>query len=252
MEETKVVTAADSDYFYSLMTLLTTLFHRGNLRGLDVDVWDLGLTERQLKLLNLVDFVKIKKFEFIKEPFEGAFGISPNSYTWKIFAIRESMTSNKNILWLDAGVAVASKLDLLNNFDSPVFFRNNDYKNRDWTSSECAKTMMATELELNAFQLHANILYFPKESEISRLIVTDWVKWGSLRSVSYSSDTKHRHDQSILSILASRMRVELLNQDQYILEDENYQMAVDSNILFLAHRRKFSWVDLNALIKIKL
>ena len=126
MSEIKIATAADSEYFYAIMTLLTTLFHSGGLSELEVDVWDLGLTEHQVKILSCVNFVKLRRFDYDLEPFPGAFGIKHDTFAWKPFAIESSMPQNKGLLWLDAGVAVASNImSFVNSNNSPIFVQNN-------------------------------------------------------------------------------------------------------------------------------
>jgi hypothetical protein len=251
VSEIKIVTAADSEYFYALMTLLTTLFHSGGLSELEVDVWDLGLSERQVRILSCVDFVKLRYFDGSLEPFPGAFGIQQDSFAWKPFAIESSMPLEKGLLWLDAGVAVSSNImSYIRSYNSPIFIQNNDHLNRDWNSRQCQDLMKLNEQELNSFQLHGNILYFDSRDKQSLAILREWVYWTSKESVSFSLDPVHRHDQSVLSILANRYRIPLISQDRVVQENELYQMAYDANITFLAHRRRFSWIDLDSIISL--
>jgi lipopolysaccharide biosynthesis glycosyltransferase len=250
----RIVTAADKAYFYALMTLITTNFHR-NDRNLQIEIWDLGLTPKQLQFLSLPmnQNIKLRNLSDLKRPpFRGAYDPKIESFAWKPLIIQESLKSTEALLWLDAGVAVCNDItsifeDL--NFNKMSFYENSDYLNIDFTSKKCLRVMNASEQELFAPQIHGNILGF-QNSDNSIALVDDWCKFMERREVATSTFNDHRHDQSVLSILIAQRNIKILKPFGVINESADYQNAVNDGDLLLAHRRKFNWIDYNTLLNL--
>jgi hypothetical protein len=252
MQDFVIVTAADSRYFHSLLTLLTTNFHRNSPNTL-IHVWDLGFTDEQRTFLNLSFKLNIqihKVSELGKPPFRGAFNAAPRSFTWKPWIIYKTLLTHDHVLWLDSGVAVCNKLSYFNALfenEGNIFFKNNDYVNLDYTSRKCANLMQASSSELFSPQAHGNVLGFTKCNSTLNL-VEEWSRWMSSYDVAVSEELHHRHDQSVLSILLARNSVELLDSSDVILESNSFQLAVESKTQLLAHRRRFNWIDYNSIL----
>jgi hypothetical protein len=250
----RIVTAANSEYFHALFTLLTTNFHQ-NDPNLEIDVWDLGLSTHQRSILTSPLRQKVN-FHSIRElgipPFLGAFKVSPKSFAWKPRMIRAALRHATEVLWLDAGVAVVNNLDYF--FDSVAregycFFRNNEFKNLDYTSRDCARILGATNKMLFSAQIHGNILGFSNRPEALNL-VEEWCNYSSIRKAIVSKELLHRHDQSILSLLIARDELFVRDGSGVIAEYHDYQQALIENKLFLAHRRKFNWIDYNSILNL--
>jgi hypothetical protein len=254
MGKWRIATAANSDYFHSLLTLITTNFHRHD-PNLEIDVWDLGLTQAQRSLLSIPLKQKItlrSTDELGKPPFKNAFTIHPRSFTWKPWIIRHTLREGSNTLWLDAGVAVVNSLKtVFENIENQgyIFYKNNDYDNLTFTSKECARIMEATSQELFAPQIHGNILGFQSSGDTLELI-DRWCAFMGQPKVAISEEQSHRHDQSVLSILAARNGLMVSDGNEFIAENQHFQIAVDTQKIFLAHRRKFSWIDFNSIIDV--
>ena len=253
MVQKKIVTGADRNYFYALITLLSTLYHRGNLNDVSVDIWDLGLTKKQKVLLTLClrENWNILDIESLgSPPFPTAFDPSAQNFAWKPKIIQESLRGSNTLLWLDAGVCIANdinKLFELIDKQSTFFVKNNEFQNKDYISSECKALLSPSPSELDSFQIHANVLGFTNENE-SVSLLNEWVLICSEPNAVLSLDSNHRHDQTVLSILIARRNFPLSENKNFVLESDNYERAVKKSTLFLAHRRKFSWIDFNSLI----
>ena len=253
MSQRKIVTGANSDYFYSLITLLTTLLHRSDASEYDLDIWDLGLTEKQLSLIGLClrPSWKVRKLsELGSPPFPGAYRVNLRNFAWKSACIHLSIENCDSLLWIDSGVAFANPVQLI--FDQAennwcIVYKNNEYINRDWTSKSCANQMAATSSELEAYQIHANVLAFQANKESVNLI-SKWHEACRHPQNVVSLDPNHRHDQSVLSILISRFQIPIYSSTEIIQENSDFSLAVESNKIFLAHRQTFYWNDYNSLI----
>jgi hypothetical protein len=254
MSKYKIVTASNSDYFHSLMTLITTNFHRNDSQ-IELEIWDLGLTEIQLSVLELPlnQRVTIKKMEQLgKPPFKDAFATFPKTFTWKPWIIRHSLRNTEYLFWVDSGVAILGGLEKLKEiyeFEDQILFENNNCLNSEYTSDSCVKIMDATNIELSSNQIHCNVLGFANTAS-SIALLNQWCDWMAIPDVAYSDDLNHRHDQSVLSILAARNKLKLANAQLFIEEGIDFNFAINNGKLFLAHRRKFSWIDFNSILNI--
>ena len=249
----KVVTGANSDYFYSLITLLTTLFHRDDSSKYNLDIWDLGLTKNQLSLIDLClrpGWVVRKLSELGEPPFPGAYEAHLRNFAWKPACIEMSIENCDSLLWIDSGVAIANPIQSIFNDVKEkkiVVYKNNDFINRDWTSKSCADQIAATSSELNAPQIHGNILAFHPSIESLNLL-SKWHEACRDPKNVVSLEPSHRHDQSVLSLLVARFQIPIMSSTGIIQENSNFKLAVKKNKIFLAHRREFHWIDFNSLI----
>lgn len=249
----KLVTAADAGYFYSLLTLIQTLRTIDQDKRINLEIWDIGMEKWQRQILETVldDKTAIRSLhEKLREPFVGAFCPSGDNFAWKPFCIRESLQNCKHLIWLDAGVALTGELDdffiLLEQRDL-ILLDNFDRKNVDWTSSECQRLMNFDSSDQSGLQISANIIGFTN-SRFNVDLIEEWLAYCSIESVIKSSEPKHRHDQSVLSILAHRRSIDLVPFTRFAIEGSEYEEARLQSKVFLAHRRKFNWYDMNFLV----
>jgi hypothetical protein len=251
----KVVTGADANYFYSLLTLIQTLRTADTENQFFLDIWDLGLESWQTDILKTIldsrTSVRSLK-DHCEEPFADAFNNKAESFSWKPFCIKASLHNFENILWLDAGVAVTGNLEL---FFSElvqhgyVFLDNFERKNIDWTSQECLELMYFQAADESGLQISANIIGISNSKE-SRRLLDDWIQFCSIPESMFSNDSKHRHDQSVLSILIHRRGLTLTPFSNYACEGPEFHLARNTGHAFLAHRRTFNWFDMNFLVNL--
>lgn len=253
MNKFKVVTGADSGYFYSLLTLIQTLRTVDTENQFFLDIWDLGLEPWQTNILStmLNSRTSVKAIEdYHQEPFPNAFNNQTESFSWKPFCIRTSLLDFQNVLWLDAGVAISGKLDPVFSLlmqQGFLFFDNFERKNIDWTSRECLELMEFQTTDFGGLQISANMIGFTNSKESLELI-DEWIQFCSLPESMFSADPNHRHDQSVLSILIHRRNLPLAPFSRFAHEGPDFKLAVDSGITLLAHRRSFNWFDANFLV----
>jgi hypothetical protein len=249
----KVVTAANHDYFYSLLTLMQTFRFYNSTNDIFLEIWDLGLESWQRQILDLMknDQIRIRDLSVgIEEPFEGAFKASKKSYAWKAFCVRESFRNCENLVWVDSGVAIMKNLESFFTRIKEVgyvFFDNFGRTNDKWTSIECKKNMGFAMEESESLQISANIFGLNK-SHSNQELITQWVEQCSMEENMKSDDPNHRFDQSVLSILIFRRKYKLTPFLEYCLEGSNADIARNKDLFFLVHRRTFNWYDLNFLI----
>ena len=71
-------------------------------------VYDLGLTQRQVKTLRNLDFVDYRKFDFF---LYSAFVRNLKKYAWKTLVIQKTLSEFGGALWLDASVVFQETYD---------------------------------------------------------------------------------------------------------------------------------------------
>jgi hypothetical protein len=254
-KKNKVVTAANDQYFHSLLTLIQTLLECNVNMEITLEIWDIGLTSRQKQFLKLLESKHIcvrDLSEVSIEPFPGAFLGSKSNYAWKAFCVINSLQNSRNIIWIDAGVAVTADLSLFfEKIESEgyVFFDNFGRTNSEWTSNECKELMNFVANDEKGLQISANVFGVSNLSSTLDLIL-EWVEQCSQEKNMKSDNPKHRYDQSVLSILAFRKEIHLTAFTDFCLEGSDAGLARAENKLFLAHRRTFSWYNLNFLISL--
>lgn len=214
-----IITACNSNseynqrnYFNSLLTLISSI-HEYSFNVCDGGfyVYDIGLTENEVKTLNKIQNVYVEKFpDYLFDPeYTYSEYMDPRYHGYKCFALfsagHKLSNPGDNILWLDSGICAVQ--DIKGIFDiiekDHIFLVKDVHKNRDWTSEECVKQMNATEEELDANQLSSGVLGYRVKANYQCLIDVA-LNYSFYRDCIYSPLPNHRHDQSIYSILAKR------------------------------------------------
>jgi lipopolysaccharide biosynthesis glycosyltransferase len=244
-----IITGADSNYYLSLLSLIRSLSLSGNLEY-PLIIFDLGLKSWQIALLKEIipphyAYSKLPKdriFDGWDDP------STKDNYAWKARIIQEVVTKNTHYIWIDSGVVVCTSLQLVfDHIDESGSFliRNFEHKNLDWTSNACISEMNVTESELASHQLMGTFFGFALDNSKSLEAHNEWVHWcRNEKAVKGTHDT-HRHDQTILSVIAARLKLDLLDPANYMgigrgLTD--YRRAVSLEIPFLSHR---NWIYLS-------
>jgi hypothetical protein len=240
-----IVTAADSKYFYSLVSLLESLL-RSNNNERSTYVYDLGLQLWQREFLNEVlpaNFIclNLPKDE---ELFTGWNDPrNKDHYAWKPAAISNSINGHRGIFWIDAGVVVTSNLtDLEHGIDieGALLVKNENHLNLDWTSSFCANEMNVSRRELDSPQIMGNFFGMSLIHPSGKKLMSDWVTWCRIENVVKGDRKSHRHDQTVLSILAARNELTLLNDSTFTgigRFGKDFRQLANKGLVYIAHRR---------------
>ena len=237
-----IVTGANSRYFGSLLTLLTTSRDTGAAEIDGVVVWDLGLRRSQRSLLSHLDEVELMGLP-ARSRWPYADWADParlrECYAFKPFALLRTGFPGDTLLWLDAGVAVLGALN-------PVFEKierdgvflvdNPPHRNDRWTSEECAAVMGASDDELLAPQIEANIVGLQVGGRWQS-VFDEWLRYSTRRSAFVGDREHHRHDQTVLSILVARHGVPVSERATYS-RSRDPEGARNAGALFLVHRRR--------------
>lgn len=253
-----VVSAANDEYFVSLLSLIGTLKWPldGSTDTPKIHVWDLGLNQNQRNILNAlnVDIEIFSLFDYFTEPFLNAFNPSNDCFAWKSFCILHSMKiSLENIIWIDAGAAVTSSLDQINKMiiENEVFLLESDsIYISDFMIESAKQEMKISQNELLNYEIVTTVIGFSK-SERALQLLSEWVKYSSIPAAILGKGDEYRHDQSIVSILARRMKLPTFKTSKFSRENySDLDTAFKEGAIFMFHRRKWFYVDLNSLIDI--
>jgi len=236
-----IVTGANSRYFHRLLTLLTTTIET-SAAGIDgIVVWDLGLRRSQRSVLSDLDQVEIAGLP-ARSRWPYPDWADParlrESYAFKPFALLRTGFPGDTLLWLDAGVAVLGELipafEMVER-DGVFLLDNPPHRNDRWTSVECAKVMDASEEELLAPQIEANIIGVQVGGPWQP-VFDDWLSYSTQRSAFVGDRRHHRHDQTVLSILAARHGMPVSERSSFSWRGDR-EGARSAGALFLAHRK---------------
>jgi len=153
-------------------------------------------------------------------------------------------------LWIDSGAC------FINNFDEifekinsdKIFFVGDIHLNKMYTHDECINIMNATEDELMSNQLWSGLVGFKSGGKYQELIDLS-SEFSLIPNCCNGNHQNHRHDQSILSILAHRYNCPQHDIDKYGYWTDagrNLETALQYGSIVFAHRR--GYIDKTNLI----
>lgn len=235
-----VITATNSAYYDSLLTLIASA-HRTSTDVIDqIYVYNLGLNDSEiahLQKLHLVQVINFTQNDINSHP---KF-LEPKSYVYKIHCMKYSQTLGNNILWIDSGaMLLKSCTSIFSQIDTNHIFLVGDiHLNKNYTHADCIKHMCATSKELNDTQLWAGLLGYKSNGKYQH-VIDEAYQYSMIPGCLDGNQENHRHDQSILSILASRYNIHRENIDIYgYWTDINrtFNDAINIGSVVFAHRR---------------
>jgi hypothetical protein len=244
-----IVTAANDTYFFALISLLESLIRSGN-ESLDCKIFDLGLKNWQrdwiekFTPLNVI-CLNLPKLENMFKGWDEP--TSLNHYAWKPVAIGQFRTEYEGIFWIDAGVLVTRNLSeyiSLVSEEGALLIKNYNHRNRDWTSQTCIERMKISNMELDSFQIMGNFFSISFSNRKGLSLFEEWFYWCRIEEVVKGDRKTHRHDQTVLSILASRFQYTLQPESNFTLIGRfrsDYFAAMKNQFVFVSHRR---WIIL--------
>ena len=233
MDNNIVITAANEPYFNSVKTLIASI-HRTSYHLVDkIYVFDLGLTETQRLFVSQSINCEIVDFP------EGL-DTRPKQHVYKPFCVHWGTGKANNILWLDAGVmALQSLAEIYEIIDSEhIFLVGDKHLNKDFTHDQCRSIMNVTASELKDKQLSSGMLGFKSQGNYQHLI-NEALAFSQIEGCVSGNQQRHRHDQSVYSILASRYncnRQDILRYGYFTNQDRNLATAKASDAVIFVHR----------------
>ena len=238
-----IITGANSIYFESLLTLISTV-HKDSFELVDmIVVYDFGLDQteinrlKSLKKIMIVDIVK--DFQI----YEGISSIKTKCHFLKMYTLFHSMSLSKNVLWLDAGACALKSLEPIFNVieSEDIFLVGDIHLNKNYTHKRCVEVMNATEEELMDNQLWSGLVGFKSDGKYSRIITEGW-NYSQIEGCVDGFEDNHRHDQSVLSILSSRYNCPTQDIDifgYWTDSSRNLEGAKSIGSVIFAHRRGY-------------
>jgi len=234
-----VVTAANNVYYYSLLTLISSI-HYHSFNSIDkIIVFNLGLTEEEVKVFNQLQKVEVIDFMEENKNFHSKF-FDLKSYIFKCFCIKKAGEYGENILWLDAGVMALAPINEIFETISrdDIFLVGDTHLIKKYTHSKCKQIMNATEEELNDTILSAGILGYKNKGKY-QMFVDEAFEYSKIEGCVDGNEEDHRHDQSVYSILAARYRIKKHDINKYGYWTDKYrtlETAKQNNAVLFVHR----------------
>ncbi len=206
-----IVTAADSNYFRSMLQLINSI-KAINPKSIKIVAYDLGLLDNQIVKFNLMHpEISLKKFDFKKYPSFYDIKINAGEYGWKSAICKmeyEGLMQHDLFLWLDAGCFVRKKLYLIRSailffgFYSPL----SGGSISKLTHPDTIHLLELTNLE-SSEMLSAGLIGLKKNVKNDQL-VSEWEIYSRDKHIlapTLSNKSNHRQDQSLLSLLAYKI-----------------------------------------------
>lgn len=235
-----LVTATNSLYYESLLTLISGV-HKHSLNIVDkIFVYNLGLDVNEINTLNRLKNVEVLEFPANATELHPKF-MEPKSYVYKIYCMYQSSKLGKNVLWLDSGASPLKSIDVIYEkiTEDDIFLVGDIHTNRDYTHTDCRNCLSANEDELSGKQLWAGLVGYKTNGKYQH-IFDEAYKLSLIPGCLDGNQENHRHDQSILSILTHRYDCPRQDIDIYGYWTDwnrNLNIALEIGSVIFAHRR---------------
>ena len=235
-----LVTATNSPYYESLLTLISGV-HKFSVDIVDkIFVYNLGLDESEIKNLNKLKNVEVLEFPENSSELHPKF-MEPKSYVYKIYCMYQSSKLGKNVLWLDSGASPLKSIDVIYQKidEDEIFLVGDIHTNRNYTHQDCRNCTSATENELDGKQLWAGLVGYKSNGKYQHIFDESY-KLSLIPGCLDGNQENHRHDQSILSILTHRYNCPRQNIDifgYWTDWNRNLNLALELGSVIFAHRR---------------
>lgn len=244
-----IITATNDPYYDSLLTLISSI-HKHSFKHVDqIFVYNLGLTDNQINKLKTIKYLTVVDFSDKDKNSHPKF-MEPKSYVYKIHCMHDAKKFGSNILWIDSGAMfLKSNKEIFDYIEQNGLFLVGDiHKNISYTHSDCRKIMEASDSELNDNQIWAGLVGYNINHQYAN-IIKEAYEYSMIPGCLDGNQENHRHDQSILSILASRYNIVKQNIDKYGYwtdSTRNMTSAVENDSVVFAHRR--GYINYNDII----
>jgi len=238
-----VITGANSPYFESLLTLISSV-HKDSFELVDmIMVYNFGLDNTEIEKLKSLKKVKIVEVPKEYPVYTLISSVKIKCYFLKMYSLFDAVNYSENILWLDAGACTLKSLETIFNVieNEEIFLVGDTHINSNFTHKNCINIMNATESEISDFQLWAGLVGFKSNGKFKHIITEGWY-YAQIVGCIDGFEDNHRHDQSILSILASRYNCSRQDIDMYGYwtdNTRNLNTAKEYGSVIFVHRRGY-------------
>lgn len=245
--KTIIISGADTTHFKSLLQLLTNLKDIfGHNSGLKIVIWDLGLTEEQLKELqsNFNRLCVFYKFEFKNYPDWVNIRINAGEYAWKPILIAETMKmegkGKQYLVWLDSGNLVSSKdlfRVLLRNLQKSLIYSSiTSGLVTDWTHPKMLEYMNVKKwgFDLLGFKNRNGALlgFNIQKKEVVELI-NDFSQLALIKDCIAPQDSSrqnHRQDQALFTLLYYKFHFKKHHLDLNKMTESDFGISAHNDI----------------------
>lgn len=201
-----IATGADHSHAKSLVQLLESLARYEPETS--VIVWDLGLTHDDIETIKSANkLARIERFKFDEYPRHFRMEVNAGEYAWKPAIINETLHSGSSaVCWMDAGNMLVSNLHWIRRVLNGNGFYSPDSTGliRQWTHPSTIQYLHADKATVNQYNLNGACIAFANSPE-NKEFVERWLGCAMDKECiapKGSSKANHRHDQSVLGILA--------------------------------------------------
>ncbi len=226
------------DFFARGLDLIAGI-HRTSIESVDqIFVFNLGFDDEIKRFLNSIQKVTVLEFpDYLKTKYFPEF-LKPNIFAWKCYALWVAKDLGKNVLWLDSGIVplkdIKSVFQIIEREEYFNVSLEQPLTNKAWTTPRALELMHANEKEINDLQISMNIFGY-KSFSTTQEIINNAFEYAKNKEIMEGDKTRHRHDQSVFSILTSRY-----NRKRYPLNIYAEARGILSDKqLFYAHRGRF-------------
>jgi len=210
-----LVTASDDRHYLYLENLLSNYKKRIKKKNfIKLFIFDLGLTNDQIKKIEQNDFVELRKFPFENYPTFFNKRLDDHNYKLGGFAWKPEIINIlkkekiENVIWLDSACSFNSKIFLFKLLIYDYGFASFESTGliKDWTHESVLQELNIEEKQvlLHSSNLMAGVVGFSFKSKFADSLLKEWCKLANKEELIFpknSSIANHRHDQSLLSIL---------------------------------------------------
>lgn len=246
-----LVTCGNTPYVESLVKLVTsTRTVEGTGLPVIVYLWP-DVSEADQGRIKSAGATELRILPTDKKPWEDFW--APQHFAWKLWVLQDAgrkLPNNTNLLYLDSGVYAASSFaPIWKQLDSKKIFLLDDEEqpNERWCHPDFCKALAPTESELKEHQICAGLCGYRVGSSYQSTLFEAAVTLATeQRSVIVGEKWKpyggfcmgHRHDQSILSLLSSRVKAPRLTLKDFYC-DHSLRRAQAWGTPLYVHRGNF-------------
>ena len=253
-----VVTMATARFLPSLHQLLSGLGAQlAAVPGLDAIVWlaaDIPETA-EAALKETFEFVTFQRLPTETPVADFPDFWAPEHFAWKLWILNSVAAKSEHvgrpILYMDAGVFLCRwPKAWLKEVETHgiVLLEDPRQQNREWCHDGFCKALSVTEKEKQEQQLWAGCMSFIGGSPVATKLFVDAYEWAKKRDVIVGPKWSgvrngkpfgHRHDQSILSVLSSRLSIRRFPMDEIYCDHSLRKTFLSGKALYV-HRGAFT------------
>ena len=245
LKHPKFYTATNKKYIPSTLLLLEGLVTQ-KIPGENIRVYYWAEAEQEIGLLKqkypTVTYTPFPENDPVQIPWSDFW--LPEHYGWKLWLIYQNLSEPG--IYIDAGVLPVRPLgDVYEIIDKHgIFMLEDENLNKNWCHEKFTKMMNCTQEELDSKQLQAAVIGWDTKNPAVKKVLTHAFYYTKARDILVGEKWiqnpttqvyGHRHDQSILSILSFREKLNRLPLAKFTICD-SFSSAVNGGFAFYHHR----------------